>query len=152
MKVSLIFSLIVHATLPLMQKIFFASVNLIVCRCDTKNKQTRHCLLLKLSKVTSVVNFIPSKSWRLPHEVSKVVLHIGLNVHKETSGGSRFVTNSSLVCYKWCAKTRSSSTSLVFLVTFTKACPIPIQNNMHSWWIEIKEIPKYKLYDNFGYF
>ena len=76
----------------------------------------------------------------------------GLNVHRETSGGSRFVTNSLLVCYKW-SKTRSSSyTSLVFPVTFTKACPIPIQSNMHSLWIEINEIPKFKLYYNIGDF
>ena len=45
------------------------------------------------SKVTSVVNFIPSKVWSLPQEVSKVVLHTGLNVHRETSGGSRSVAN-----------------------------------------------------------
>ena len=98
------------------------------------------------SKVTSVVNFIPSKVWSLPQEVSKVVLHTGLNVHRETSGGSRFVTNSLLVCYKCSKRIPSSYTSMVFLVTFTKACPIPIQNNIHSWVIEIKEIPKYKLH------
>ena len=45
------------------------------------------------SKVTSVVNFIPSKVWSLPQEVSKVVLHTGLNVHRETSGASRSVAN-----------------------------------------------------------
>ena len=100
------------------------------------------------SKVTSVFNCIPSKFWSLPQEVSKVVLLTGWNVHRETSGDSWFVTNSLLVCYKW-SKTRfSSNISLVFLMTFTKACPIPIQNNMHWWWIEIKEIPKYKLYGN----
>ena len=102
------------------------------------------------SKVTSVVNFIPSTFWSLPQEVSKVVLHTGLNMHRETSGGSRFVTNSLLVCYK-CSKRRSSSySSLVFLVTFTKVYPIPIQNNMHWWWIEIKKIPKYNFYDDIG--
>ena len=102
------------------------------------------------SKVTSVFNCIPSKFWSLPQEVSKVVLLTGWNVHRETSGDSWFVTNSLLVCYKW-SKTRfSSNISLVFLMTFTKACPIPIQNNMHWWWIEIKEIPKYKLYGNIG--
>ena len=104
------------------------------------------------SEVTSAFNFIPSKFWSLPQEVSKVVLLTGLNVHRETSGGSRFVTSNLLVCYKW-SKTRSSSyTSLVFLITFTKACPIPIQNNMYWWWIQIKEIPKYKLYGNIGDF
>ena len=40
---------------------------------------------------------------------------------------------------------------LVFLITFTKACPIPIQSNMRWWWIEIEEIPKYKLYGNIEY-
>ena len=103
------------------------------------------------SKVTSVFNFIPSKFWSLPQEVSEVVLLTGLNVHRETSGGSRFVTNSLLVCYKWSKARSSLYTSLVFLVTFTTACPIPIQNNMHCWWIEVKEIPKYKLSDNIGY-
>ena len=102
------------------------------------------------SKVTSVVNFMPSKFWSFP-QVSKVVLLTGLNVHRETSGSSRFVANNLLVCYK-CSKTRSSSyTSLVFVITFTKACPIAILNNIHSWWIEIKEILQDRLYGNIGY-
>ena len=100
-------------------------------------------------KVASLVNFITSKFWSFPQELSKVVLHAALNVHRESSGVSRFVTNSLLVCYNW-PKTRSSYTSLDFRVTFTKVCPMPIQNNMYSWWIEIKEISKYKLYDNIG--
>ena len=55
-----------------------------------------------------------------------------------------------MLCYEW-SKTRSTScTNLIFSVTFTKVCPIPIQNNMHWWWIEIKEIPKYKRYDSIG--
>ena len=29
-------------------------------------------------------------------------------------------------------------------------CPIPIQNNMHCWSIQIKKSPKYKLNDNNG--
>ena len=100
------------------------------------------------SKVILVFNFIPSKFWSLPQEVSKVVLLTGLNIHRETSGGSRFVTNNLLLCYKR-SKTRSSSyTSLFFLITITTPCPLPIQNDMHSWWIEIKEIPKCKLYGN----
>ena len=102
------------------------------------------------SQVTSVVNFIPSKLWSLPQGGSKVVLHTGLNTYKETSGGSQPVTSSLLVCYEL-SKTRSiSCTNLIFPVTFTKVCQIPIQNNMHSWWIEIKEIRKYKRYNNFG--
>ena len=102
------------------------------------------------SKVTSVFNCIPSKFWSLPQEVSKVVLLTSLNVHRETFGGSRFVTYSLLVCCKWSKTKFSLKISFVFLITFTKACPIPIQNNMHWWWIEIKEIPKYKLYGNNG--
>ena len=31
-----------------------------------------------------------------------------------------------------------------------KVCPMPIQNNIHCWWIEIKKSPKYKLNDNIG--
>ena len=98
------------------------------------------------SKVTSAFNFIPSKFWSFLQEVWKVVLHTGLNVHRETPGGSRFVTNSLLVCYKCLKRIPSSYTSMVFPVTSTKAHPIPIQNNIHSWVIEIKEIPKYKLH------
>ena len=78
----------------------------------------------------------------------KKILHTGLNVYTKSSKGSRFVINSLLVCYKR-SQTRSLSyTSLIFLVTFIKVCPIPIQNNMHCWWVEINESPKYKRYDN----
>ena len=131
----MIFSLIVQVTLPLMQKkYFFDPVNLIVHRWDTKNKQICHWVLLK-----QIV-----KLHQLSTSFMKVVLHTGLNVPRE------IVTNSLLMCYKR-SKTRPSLyTSLVFLVTFTKACPIPIQNKIHSRWIEMKEIPKYKLYDHIG--
>ena len=79
-----------------------------------------------------------------------VDLHTGLNAHRETSGVSQFVTSSLLVCYEW-SKTRSTSRpNLAFPITFTKMRSIPIQNNMHWWWIEITEIPKYKPYDNIG--
>ena len=132
-----------------MQKIFLDSVNLIVHRCDTKNNKYV-ILYCWNSKVTSVFNFIPSKFWCLSQEVSKAVLLTVLNVHREISGSARFVTNILLVYYKW-SKIRSSSyTTLVFPVTFTKVCPITIQSNMHSSWIEINEIPKFKLYDNIG--
>ena len=46
------------------------------------------------SKITSVVNFIPSKFGSLPQGVLKVVLYTGLNVYRESSGDSRFVTQS----------------------------------------------------------
>ena len=119
--------------------------------CNIKNKLINTLSTAeRSSQVTSVVNFIPSKIWSLPQGVSKVVLHTGLNAYRETSGGSWFVTSSLLLCYDW-SKTRSTScTNLIFPVTFTKACPIPIQKNIDWLWIEIKEIPKYKLYGNLG--
>ena len=46
------------------------------------------------SKITSVVNFIPSKFGSLPQGVLKVVQHTGLNVYRESSGDSWFVTQS----------------------------------------------------------
>ena len=46
------------------------------------------------SKITSVVNFIPSKFGSLPQGVLKVVLYTGLNVYRESSGDSQFVTQS----------------------------------------------------------
>ena len=50
--------------------------------------------------------------------------------------------------YKW-SQTRSiSCTNLISLLTSIQVCPIPIQNNVHCGWIEVKESPKYKLYDN----
>ena len=52
------------------------------------------------NQITPVVNFIPSKFGSLPQRVLKVVLHTGLNVYKESSGGTRFVTHSLLVLYK----------------------------------------------------
>ena len=84
----------------------------------------------------------------MPQGVSKVVLHTGLNAYRQASRGSRFVTTSLLVCYEW-SKTRSTlDTNLIFPITFTKVCPIPIRNNMHWQWI--KDIPKYKIFDNIG--
>ena len=47
MKTSLIFSLIVQATLSLIQKIFVDSANLIVYTSGIKNKQIYHYLLLQ---------------------------------------------------------------------------------------------------------
>ena len=46
------------------------------------------------SKITSVVNVIPSKFGSLPQGHLKVVLHTGLNVYRGNSGGSWFVTQS----------------------------------------------------------
>ena len=99
------------------------------------------------SKVTLVLNFIPSKFWSLPQEVSKVILHTGLNFFRESSIGSRFVIDS-LLCYKWSQTRSSSCTNFISLLTFIKVCPVLIQNNMHCWWTEIKENSKYKLYGN----
>ena len=52
------------------------------------------------------------------------------------------------MCYKWSETRPISCTNLISLLTSIKVCPIPIQNNMHCWWTEIKESPKYRLYDN----
>ena len=30
---------------------------------------------------------------------------------------------------------------------YQSVCPIPIENNIHCWWIEIEERPKYRLYN-----
>ena len=60
------------------------------------------------SQVISVVNFIPSKFESFPQAFWKVVLHTRLNVYRESSGDSWFVTNNLLVYYKW-SETRSNS-------------------------------------------
>ena len=41
---------------------------------------------------------------RFSNALLKVVLHTGLNVYRENSGGSRFITHSLLVLYKWSQK------------------------------------------------
>ena len=83
------------------------------------------------SKITLVVNFIPSKLRSLPQGVLKVVLHTGLNVYRESPGGSRFVTHSLLVLYKWPQTRSTSCTNLIFpLNNFYQSVPIPVQNNM----------------------
>ena len=55
--------------------------------------------------------------------------------------------------YKWSQTRCTSCNNLIFpLHNFYESVPIPIQNNMHCWWIEIKKSPKYKLNDNIGDF
>ena len=60
------------------------------------------------------------------------------------------MTSSLLVRYEWSKARFTLCTYLICPVTFTKVCPIPIPSNMHWWSIEIKEIPKYKRFDNIG--
>ena len=79
------------------------------------------------SQVRSVVNFRPSKFWTLLQGVSKVVMHTGLNVYKESSEDSRFITNSVLASYKWPQTRFTSCANLIFLVTFIKLGPLRIQ-------------------------
>ena len=50
------------------------------------------------SKVTLVVNFIPSKFWSFPQGVLKVVLHTGLNVYRK-----RFKILNLQLTVSWCA-------------------------------------------------
>ena len=54
------------------------------------------------------------------------------------------------MCCEWSKAISTSCSNWNFPVTFIKLCPITIQNNMHWWWIEINEIPKYKFYGNIG--
>ena len=70
-------------------------------------------------------------------------MHTGLNVYKENSGDSLFITNSLLGSYKWSQTRFTSCTNLTFFVTFIKRCPIHIKKNISCGWIEIKESPKY---------
>ena len=83
--------------------------------------------------------------------VLKGVLQTGLNVYRESSRGSRFVTHSHLVLYKWSQTRSTSCNNLNFpLNNFYQNMPIPFQNNIHCWWIETKKSPKYKLNDKTG--
>ena len=98
----------------------------------------------------SVVNFIPSKFGSFPQVFWKVVLHTRLNGYRESSGDSWFVTNNLLVYDTWSEARSISCTSSIFPLNLISVWPIPSQNNIHCWWIEIKKIPKYKLYDKIG--
>ena len=70
----------------------------------------------------SVANFIPSKSKSFPKVFWKVVLHTRLNVYRESTGDSWFVTNNLLVYYMW-SETRSiSCTNLIFPLNFIRVC------------------------------
>ena len=102
------------------------------------------------SRIISAVNFISSKFGIFPQGVLKVVLHTGLNVYIESSGGSRFVTHSLLVWYSHKQDLLHAPIWFSLYITFIKVCPIPIQNNMRCWWIEVKKSPKYKLNYNIG--
>ena len=102
------------------------------------------------SQVISVVNFIPSKFGSFPQVFWKVVLHTRLNGYRESSGDSWFVTNNLLVYDTWSEARSISCTSSIFPLNLISVWPIPSQNNIHCWWIEIKKIPKYKLYDKTG--
>ena len=74
------------------------------------------------SQVISVANFIPSKSKSFPKVFWKVVLHTRLNVYRESTGDSWFVTNNLLVYYMW-SETRSiSCTNSIFPLNFIRVC------------------------------
>ena len=115
MKVSLIFILIVQATLSLARQIFVDSVNFILYPCDIKNKQTCHLFTAQRnSKVTSVVHFISGKLEKLSPQVYKVVLRTDLNVYRESYEDLYFLTNSLFMCYKWSQIMCLSCTNLIF--------------------------------------
>ena len=68
---------------------------------------------------------------RFSNALLKVVLHTGLNVFRESSGGSRFVTHRLLALYKWSQTISTSGNNLIFpLKNFHQNVPISIQNNM----------------------
>ena len=73
---------------------------------------------------------------------------------EENSVDSQSETNTLMVRYKRDHKVTNKTYFMHqfnFLCNFyDSTCPIPIQNNMHWWWIEIKENHKYKLYGNAG--
>ena len=99
---------------------FVDSVDFIDNTCDMKKKSLSTAE--RSSKVTPVVNFIPSKFWSLPQRVSRIVLHTDLNAYRESSGDSRFVTNFLLVFFKWSQTSSISCTNLTYPVTFIKVC------------------------------
>ena len=69
-----------------------------------------------------VVNFIPSKFEGFRQAFWKVVLYTHLNVYRESSGNSWFVTDNLLVYYKW-SETRSiSCTNSIFPLNFIRVC------------------------------
>ena len=138
-----VFILMVQATLSLMQRLFVDWVNYTVHTCDIRIN--KYIIIYCWLQVRSVVNFMSSKFWTLLEGVLKVVMRTGLNVYKENSGDSRFISNSLLVSYKWSQTRFTSCTNLIFFVTFIKLFPIQIQKNIYCWWIIIKENPKYKL-------
>ena len=132
---------------------FVDSVDFKLTTCDMKKRKKSLSAAERSSKVTPVVNFIPSKFWSLPQRVSKIVLHTGLNAYRESSGDSRFVTNFILAFFKWSQRRSTSCTNLIFAITFIKVhmCLVPLQNHMEWWWNYIKESPKYKLFDNWKF-
>ena len=67
-------------------------------------------------------NFVNIGPRYLPQGVLKVFLHTGLNVYKESSGDSWFVTNNLLVYYKL-SQTRSiSCTNSICPLSFIRVC------------------------------
>ena len=74
------------------------------------------------SQVISVVNFIPSKFGSFSQAFWKVVLHTRLNVYRERSGDSWFVTGNLLVYYKWSVTRSISCTNSIFPLNFIRVC------------------------------
>ena len=85
------------------------------------------------SRIISAVNFISSKFGIFPQGVLKVVLHTGLNVYIESSGGSRFVTHSLLVWYSHKQDLLHAPIWFSLYIMIIEVCTIPVQNDMHCW-------------------
>ena len=146
MKGFLILNLIVQVTLTLIYQTFVVSVNFIAHTCNKKiiiywwKKHQLH------QNVTSVINSIQSKFWRLPQRFSKVVLHTGLNVYRArevlglllTVDVLKLVTNIIYFMHQFDCLCNFYKSIKVFKTTCTVG------------WIEIKESPKYKFHDKTG--
>ena len=70
----------------------------------------------------SVVNFIPSKFESFPQAFWKVALHTRLDLYRESSGDSWFITDNLLVYYKWSETKPISCTNSIFPLNFIRVC------------------------------
>ena len=59
-------------------------------------------------------------------------MHTGLNVYKESSEDSPFITNSVLASYKWPQTRFTSCANLIFFVTFIKLGRLRIQKKTYT--------------------
>ena len=100
-------------------------------------------------KITSNITPFQVNCWSLPQVVQNQVLLTELNVHTESSGGSRFVTKRFFVL-KVVTNNIYFRQQYDFPFKVIVMWLILIQRNTYCQWIEIKESPEYIFYDNIG--